>query len=420
MKTDNNEQRARRLRRNRPLVLWLGFCQVFMVFMPIAVPFFQSKGLSMQEVFSLQALFAVLVLISEVPSGYIADFMGRRRTLILGGLFVGIGHSLLLVATDFWTLALFEAALAIGHSLVSGADVALAYDTEVALVEEEGKAEGEEEAKGGEVIGKLFSARTGSEAAASVVCSLMLLNWDMDGIVWLQAAVGWLPFVLAFALIEPPVQRLAESSHLGAMRKVLVHLWHDSQVLRLCILALSIWPLTTFYAVWLIQEHWQQQGISLVHFGYLWGALSLVAALAGRYAQAIERRLGLAATMALLILLPVVGYLGMASAGLILGLLAASTFSVARGVGLVMLRDALNRRVPSEFRATANSVASFGFRAGFVVTGPLVGYVYDWWGMITTLVMLAALSLVLGLSLLLPLVFAVRRPDEALDPSSCC
>ena len=58
--------------------------------MPIAVPFFQSKGLSMQEVFSLQALFAVAVLAMEVPSGYLADRLGRKPTLIIGAVCVWV------------------------------------------------------------------------------------------------------------------------------------------------------------------------------------------------------------------------------------------------------------------------------------------------------------------------------------------
>jgi len=42
------------LQQNLLRTLWLGFFQVFLVFMPIAVPFFQSKGLSMADVFTLQ------------------------------------------------------------------------------------------------------------------------------------------------------------------------------------------------------------------------------------------------------------------------------------------------------------------------------------------------------------------------------
>jgi hypothetical protein len=68
-----------RLTRNLRTTLALAFFQVFLVIMPVAVPFFQSKGLSMQEVFSLQALFALAVLVTEVPSGYVADLIGSRH-----------------------------------------------------------------------------------------------------------------------------------------------------------------------------------------------------------------------------------------------------------------------------------------------------------------------------------------------------
>jgi predicted MFS family arabinose efflux permease len=68
----------------------------------------------------------------------------------------------------------------------------------------------------------------------------------------------------------------------------------------------------------------------------------------------------------------------------------------------------LNRRVPGTYRATANSLASFGFRGAFVVTGPLVGYVLDLWGMSTTLWLLAGATLVIFAGLVLPLVAAAR------------
>jgi len=74
----------------------------------------------------------------------------------------------------------------------------------------------------------------------------------------------------------------------------------------------------------------------------------------------------------------------------------------------VVLRDALNSRVPGEFRATANSLASFGFRGAFVLTGPFVGHLLDLWGMDVALLLLAVATLVIFVSLILPLVLAAR------------
>ena len=233
-----------RLRQNLSRTLLLGFFQVFLVIMPIAVPFFQSKGLSMQDVFSLQALFALVVLVTEVPSGYLADLIGRKQTLVIGAVFGGVGHSLLLGADGFWGLAIFEIGLGISHSLISGADIALLYDTELALERDERHQR--------QIVGKLYSVRTASEAVAALTCSFLLL-WSMELAIYVQALVGWLPLVVAVRLVEPPGERLEGSSHTGNMVRICRYLMTHSSVLRLVILALSIWSLTTFYAVWLLQ-----------------------------------------------------------------------------------------------------------------------------------------------------------------------
>ena len=52
--------------------------------------------------------------------------------------------------------------------------------------------------------------------------------------------------------------------------------------------------------------------------------------------------------------------------------------------------------------------ASFGFRGAFMLTGPLVGYYLDIWGMAATLYLLALATLVIFVTLVLPLLLAVR------------
>jgi len=396
------------LSRNVQRTLLLGFFQVFLVIMPVAVPFFQSKGLSMQDVFSLQALFGLVVLLTEVPSGYIADLLGRKNTLVVGAVLAGIGQSFLLNADGFWTLALFEVFLGLSHSLISGADLALLYDTELAL--------GRDEETQRQVVGKLYSARTFSEALAGIVCTVVLVFATFEELVYVQVVVGWIPVLLVLRLVEPPGKRLASEGHFANMTRIMVYLVGHSRVLRLVFLALSVWSLTTFYAVWLLQKLWQLQGIELAHFGWLWGGLTLLAAFAGRWAHRFEDVVGPRGVLLFIGVAPALGYLGLQWFGVVGGVIASTTFFVARGFGLVILRDALNKRVPSEYRATANSLASFGFRGAFVVTGPIVGYTYDLWGMGTTLTMLAVVTLVVFVTLILPLIAAVRALPGQLAP----
>lgn len=397
-----------RLSRNVYRTLLVGFFQVFLVIMPVAVPFFQSKGLTMQEVFSLQAIFGLVVLITEVPSGYLADLLGRKSILVLGSVVTAIGHTFLLIADGFWTLALFEIFLGIGFSLVSGADLALLYDTETALDK------GEEEQR--KVVGKLYSVRTFSEAVAGLACSLIMAFATFAELVYVQVAIGWLPVLLVLRLVEPPGKRVSSGSHLENLAEIFRYLATHSRVLRLVFLALSIWSLTTFYAVWLLQKLWQQQGIDLANFGLLWAGLTLLAAFAGRWAHKFEDAVTPTGVLLFIGLSPAVGYIGMQVFGVVGGIIASSTFFLARGFGLVILRDALNKRVPSEYRATANSLASFGFRGAFVLTGPAVGYSFDLWGMSTTLAMLSVVTLVIFVGLILPLIAAVRVKPREVQP----
>lgn len=390
----------RQLEKNLQRILVLAFFQVFLVLMPVIVLFFESRGLTLPEIFLLQAWFATVVLMMEVPSGYLADLLGRKRVMIAGTFVLAVGHSILLFAEGFWQLALFETCMGLGVSLISGADLALLYDTEIALHEDANRKR--------KAVRRLFTMRNLSEAMAAATCSVLLL-WSMEAAIYAQVAGGWVAFLLTFSLVEPPGDRLATESHLRNIGSVLRHLLLNGAVLRLTFLAMSVWALTTMFAIWLLQKHWQQLGIDIIHYGYLWGALTFISATAGRYALSLEDRLGSTAMLTFIGVGPVVGYIGLGALGAVGGVLISVVFFACRGFGHVVLSDALNKRVPSEFRATANSFASLGFRAAFALTAPLVAGALNLWGMGTTFLLLGGMSLVIFATLVVPLIGAANR-----------
>ena len=128
-----NAEQLRLLQRNIAGSMWLRFFYVFAIVMPLIVPIFQSKGLDMQGIFALQTIFATAMLVSEVPSGYLADVFGRRNIILAGAIVSGLSHRQLIFADSFAALVVYEFTLGIGASLLSGADLALLYDTELAL-----------------------------------------------------------------------------------------------------------------------------------------------------------------------------------------------------------------------------------------------------------------------------------------------
>jgi MFS family permease len=390
------------LQRNIPGSMWLRFFYVFGIVMPLIVPLFQSKGLDMQEIFALQTIFALAMLVSEVPFGYLADVFGRRNIILAGSIAAGLGHSQLLFADSFAALVIYEFTLGIGASLLSGADLALLYDTELAL--------GKDAKRQRRVVGKLYSFGTFSAVISAALCSMVLLAGGINEVVWVQAIIGWGPLCVVYFLVEAPRPRkssepvAANTSHWQAFWEIVQVLLAQSTILRQILLALCIWPLTTFYATWLLQRIWQDQGVDLIHFGWLWAALTLLTALSSRFSHRIEALLGPRILLGFIGLAPIVGFIALAQFGFLLGLLGAAIFFVIRGLGTVLLTDALNRRISSDYRATANSLSSFGFRSSFALTGPMVGFGFDVWGLEVLLLALGLISAVLFLVILRPLM----------------
>ena len=63
-----------------------------MLIMPIVVLFYNAHGLSMHEVFILQAIYSVSIVAWEIPSGYVADVIGRRKSMIIGAVLGFLGY----------------------------------------------------------------------------------------------------------------------------------------------------------------------------------------------------------------------------------------------------------------------------------------------------------------------------------------
>jgi hypothetical protein len=82
---------------------------------------------------------------------------------------------------------------------------------------------------------------------------------------------------------------------------------------------------------------------------------------------------------------------------------------VSRGMSMSLFYEALNRRVPGDFRATVNSLVSLGIRAAFIATGPLLGIALDSLGIQHTLLLMVAVFGPLMAVVLVPLLGRIHR-----------
>lgn len=401
----------RSLQNNIRTIYLLGFFSAFMVVIPVFVPLLQGYGLTMSQVLQTQALFALTIALFEVPSGYLADIWGRRNAILVGSAFNAVGFISLLWADSFADFLLYEVLLGIGFSLISGADLALLYDTEVYL-QERGLPGG---AGAGKSLSRLIAAEAAASGCAGVTASLLLLWWSMDSIVLVQAVTGLAPLVLGLALVEVPRPATQTSTRANA-RHILELLLFGKPVVLWTALAIAVFGLLAVYVFWIYQKYWEAQGIPIDSYGYIWAAFALVVSVAARYAGALEQRIGTRRLICLVGILPMLGIAGMVIASGWAGVLFGFALQISRGLTMSLFYEALNSRVPGDFRATVNSLVSLVVRAVFIVTGPVLGYALDRLGVTSTLVALLAVFAPALAFVLVPLVLRIDREARGKAP----
>jgi MFS family permease len=385
----------------------LGFFNSFMVVNPVFVPLLQGYELSMNQVMQTQALFALTIALFEVPSGYIADVWGRRKSIILGSVFFALGFLCLLQADSFVDFLVFEVVIGLGVSLISGADLALLYDTEVYL-QEQGLPGG---AGAGKSLSRLIAVEAAASGIAGIVTGILLL-WSLDLVVLVQVAIGLIPLLLSFALVEVP-QPKHEINHRGSARSIMELLLFGKPVVLWTALAIIAFGVLAVYAFWIYQKYWEVQGIPIAWYGYIWAGFGLAVAVSARYASALEHRFGTRALLIAIGVLPLLGLLGMALGTGWLGVLFGFAVQISRGLSMSLFYEALNRRVPGTFRATVNSLVSLAVRAIFIGTGPLLGIALDSLGVESTLLVLLAIFTPVTALILVPLIMRIRAEEAS-------
>jgi MFS family permease len=100
-----------------------------MLVMPIVVLFYKENGLNVTQVFILQSVYSLSIVLLEIPSGYFADVLGRKNTISLGAILGFVGYAIYSVTSGFWGFFIAEVLLGFGQSMISGADSALLYDS---------------------------------------------------------------------------------------------------------------------------------------------------------------------------------------------------------------------------------------------------------------------------------------------------
>lgn len=337
----------------------------------------EERGLTLGQALVFEALYAAVVVITELPTGMIADRFGRRVSVIAGTAFVAIGFLAFGAGSGFALLLGGYALLAIAETSFSGADTALLYDSLRA------NGRGEDFTRW---HGRMNAVAFGVIAIFTIAGSLMVRWWPLWTPIILSGVLT-IPIIGLACLLKEPPRSDERHTYLGTGRAAIVLVGRTPALLAAMVLVTVTTQSLVLVAV-LQQRFLLDAGIPLWAIGPM-VAIQLAAAAAGSWlSEPIGRWLTLPRTFLLMPLLCSAALLAAAPGTAWLYPLFIVP-SIGWNVMFPPFTDYLARRVPDSLRATSMSIASAVSGVTAIAGMPLVGTSIDHLGFGPTVVMTA-------------------------------
>ena len=357
-----------------------------------------ARGFSLAEIGLAEGVFHLTSLLCEVPSGMAADLLGRRRTLIFGGV-LGVFSALAMASAPGLGLICTAMALkALGCNMLSGTAEALIYDSL--------KMAGREK--------DYIKVDANASICMKIATALGSLASLLAGVLryagyYLADAVSALLSALAAARLEEPIvtdEQAARERHTlrELPARLRVHILDSLDCLcsstpaRRIIMADAVISLPSYLTSMFVQQRLTQQGWAM-EWLFLPGLLAGAAGMAG---ASLGRRLHPKRLRALYFGCALLVGTGTLLTGAAPALLCAAGPVLVQGalsVWFLHSMQRLNDAIPSDRRATLISVDSMAYSLLMIPASPLVGLVGDLTGQAGAgLCVLCALVAVSGLA----------------------
>jgi MFS family permease len=204
-------QRKKNLQKNFARMFWV---RVFLNirFLNIVISlFYISRGLTLQNIIMLPIIWAITTMIFEIPSSYLADTWGRKKTILLAVGFAAMQMSVFMIAQGFWEMAIGMFFYGLLSASISGTDVALIYDTKKELGQDESLS----------VIGKYWSGMNFGKIISTFVGAYIakdLTEIQFQLLLVIDIIFIFLAGIVASRLIEPNHKMDVEAQEAGIIR----------------------------------------------------------------------------------------------------------------------------------------------------------------------------------------------------------
>lgn len=344
------------------------FFKNFAFFSAVLVPFFTDWGhISLFQVQLLQSWFSIWVFALEIPTGAIADKIGRKHSLTLGSATIALATFIYGIVPSFAVFLLAEFLFALGYALNSGADQALLYDT----LKSQNR---EEESK--KILGRADALMLIGMMTAAPIGSLLAARFGLNAPQYLTAIPMLVAAAIAWSIPEPKYHSDSESKkYLDIIKYGFATIRHNPVIRTLAIDSVVV-ASAAYFVVWFYQPLMTNLGIPIMYFGLAHAGLLLSEIFVSSHFVWLEKIIGsgkayLRNSAILVTLVFVLSAVFPHPISLTLLIVIGGGIGYTRAT---YISSMANKHIDSAHRATTLSSIGMVRRLALVIFNPIIGF----------------------------------------------
>lgn len=342
-------------------------------YLPILTIYYQQRGLDFIQINSLWGIITGTIFLAEIPTGIIADRIGRKQSIIVALILQLIGEIFFLFSQNYLHFVFISVIAGLGFAFQSGCTQALVYDS----LKEENEENTMKQASG--KIGAYYQTGHVLGALASSIIVTQLTRYRITlAIIFTIISVG-IALLISFLLKEPKTQyRHGEQSPSKLFSEVMNLIRSNKSLKRIILLGVFTIPFVGYLRN-LHPPYFQLSGVAPFWLGITLAVGGILGAFASKYAYKVEELFGVGKGMYIATVLPAIFYLLMS---LFLSPVFAIVFFIFN-FGLMNIQEPLfadyyNRHIKSEVRATALSAINMISSIYIALIGLIIGLVANY------------------------------------------
>ncbi len=348
------------------------FLMNFQLWWPIWVIYLQrSRGLSLTQITLLDTPFFLLIVLAEVPTGAIADRFGRRVSLMLGSTMLAIAVFVFGIADNYAIILVSYTAWGLAMTFQNGADAAILYDS-LKLVGREDDFQ--------KINSRLWAVTSFAALVAILIGPPIASATSLSFPILLSAGIALVAVPVAFSMHEPRMPREAHEPYQMMVLNGVREAWRHPP-LRYIIFFSGILFAATFTPLIFVQPYLHEHGVGTGDFGFWQAPMRAFGIVSALGAYRFVSRLGQAGALLALPVTLVVCNLALAGVDSLFVYAAFLPMGMVAGMQNPVIATYVNRRIPSERRATILSVQSVVGSMMLAVSQPMGGIIADQFGL---------------------------------------